>query len=321
MKDKETAEMGSRCEDIGMMAVVNATADAGKGIPAEGNSESEGEQPDLPLPPEKQEEFDQCCEVLERHKRSVPEVAKAIAIIDREGYCAYYEGGKFKNVTDFAHEIYGLERTYIYRMKKFGYWLLEDDIPEGYEPSETAMREVLQTDVSAEDRKKIYRDAQEICLQRRKKAAKKPSAKSEEKSESDSESSGDSTSGDNAGECVTVDPEESVQVVPEAKDIREAFKNFKEASGRIYFSLLDNKSYSKDTTFQQILEENADKIESIRTVLDCFRHYKAATNMTLVPPETAQAVRNRIAALISEAEKEMEELLRDSSPASAPDTI
>ena len=301
-------------------AVADVTADAGEGIPAEVNSESGVEQPDLPLTPEKQEEFDRCLEVLEHFKSCVPEVARSIATIDREGYYAHYEGGKFKNVTDFAHEIYGLERTYIYRMKKYGYWLLEADIPEGREPSETAIRGVLQTDVSAEDRKKIYRDAQEICLQRRKKAAKKSSSKSEEKSESDSESSG-GNAGEGVESCVAVEPEEIAQVVPEAKDIREALKNFKEASGRIYFSLLDNKSYAKDTTFQQILEENVDKFKSIRMVLECFRDYKEATNMTLVPPETAQAVRNRIATLISEANDKMEELLRDPAPTGDPDTI
>ena len=126
-----------------------------------------------------------------------------------------------------------------------------------------------------------------------------------------------------SGESLTMaDCEDEIrQIVPEAKDIRQAIEDFKEDSGRIYFSLLDNKSYAKDTTFQQILEENVDKFKSIRMVLECFRDYKAATNMTLVPPETAQAVRNRIATLISEANDKMEELLRDPAPTGDPDTI
>lgn len=263
---------------------VEATAPAAAmvGIATMTETDSGYEQPDLPLSPDKQEEFDQCCEVLHRHQRNVPMVGRAIATIDREGYYAFYPDAKYKNANDFIHEVFGFERTYIHRMKKFGYWLLEDDIPEGREPSETGVREMLQNAFSPEDRKKIYRDAREICLRRRKKDAKKSSPKSEEKRESDSESSG-GNAGDGGESCATVNPEEIAQIVPEAKDIREALKNFKKASGRIYFSLLDNKSYAKDTTFQQILEENPDKFKSIRTVLDCFQHYKAATDMTLVP--------------------------------------
>jgi len=178
-----------------------------------------------------------------------------------------------------------------------------------------------------EDREKIYRKAQENCFKRQKKGTKSSpgSSGSDEMREYDGE--GDSMSGDGqragSGESLTMaDCEDEIrQIVPEAKDIREALQNFKEASGRIYFSLLDNKSYAKDTTFQQILEENVDKFKSIGMVLECFRYYKAATNMTLVPLETAQAVRNRIATLISEANDKMEELLRDPAPTGDPDTI
>ena len=318
MSHTETIEMANSREEN--MVVAEVAANAERGVCQTANSEPGCEQPNLSLTPERQEEFDWCCDTLDRHKRSVPETARAIAIIDREGYYVFHDGGNFDNMNDFVHEIYGLERTYIHRMKKYGYWLLENDIPEGREPAETCVREMLQNGFSDEDRREIYRNAQENCFRRRKNDAKKSSSRSEEKSESDSESSGNN-SGDGVESCVAIDPEEVVQTVPEAKDIRKALKEFKEASGKIYFPLLDNKSYGKDTTFQQILEENADKIKSIRTVLDCFQHYKAVTNMTLVPTETAQAVRDCIATLISEAKDEMEELLRDSSITSDHDTI
>ena len=275
------------------------------------------EQPNLPLTEEAQAKFDWCCETLENHKRSIPNVAKAIAIIDREKYYANYEDCDYKNADDFIHEVFEFERTYIYRMKKFGYWLLKKDFPEGHEPSETSVRGMFQNGYTDDDREKIYRKAQENCFNRRKKDTKssQESKGSDEMSESggggDSMSDGDQ--GSDSGEPrTTSDFEDEIrQIVPEAKDIRKAIEDFRNESGRIYFPLLDNKSYPKDTSFLAILKENADKFTTTGIVLECFKIYKAATKMTVVDEETEQSIRELIRKLIKETEAEMNKLLQN----------
>lgn len=277
-----------------------------------------------PLTREKQAEFDNCIELLREHTKKVPQVAKAIAIIDREGYFAYYAGGIFRNTDDFLQKIFGFDRTYIFRMKKFGAWLIEKGIPEGKEPSETSVRGMFQNGFTDEDREKIYRNAQENCFNRRKKGTKSSPASScsDEMSESDGE--GDSMSGDGQGSDSRESPatsdfeDEILQIVPEAKDIRKAIEDFKADSDRIYFPQLDNKSYPKDTSFSVILKENAEKFTTTGIVLECFKLYKTMTNMTVVDEETEQSIRELIRKLIRETEAEMNDLLQNPTSATEP---
>ena len=273
------------------------------------------------LTPEQQKDFDWCYETLENHKRSIPNVAKAIAKIDREKYYENdvdFEDCDYKNADDFIHEIFGFERTYIYRMKKFGSWLLKKDFPEGHEPSETSVRGMFQNGYTDDDREKIYRKAQENCFNRRKKGAKNSPASSCSDEMSESSGGGDSMSGDgqgcDSGESPTTSDfeDEILQIVPEAKDIRKAIEDFKADSDRIYFPQLDNKSYPKDTAFSVILKENAEKFTTTGIVLECFKLYKAETDMTVVDEETEQSIRELIRKLIRETEAEMNKLLQNS---------
>ena len=275
-------------------------------------------QLNLPLTREKQAEFNNCIELLREHKKKVPQVAKAIAIIDREGYYAYYAGGNFKNTDDFILKVFGFERTYIYRMKKFGAWLIEKGIPEGKEPSETSVRELLQNCFTVEERDQIYYDAQKNCFNRLKEASESGTTSGGEMRESDEGGdpmSGDDHCSDSGASREETDCEDEIcQTVPETKDIRKAIKDFKETSDRIYFPQLDNKSYPKDISFTVILNENADKFTTTGIVLDCFKLYKDVTEMTLVDDETQKSIREYIRELIKKTEEEMDKLLRNPSP-------
>ena len=274
------------------------------------------EQMNSPLSPEKQAEFQECVKTLYTHKKHVPEVAKAIATIEREGYYAYYSGGKFKNTDDFIQKVFGFDRTYTYRMKKFGFWLKDNNIPKGKEPSETSVRDLLQNCFSDEDRKTIYRNAQKKCFSRQEKTSKSNAESSGEKVESDTE--GDPTSANDHGNDSGTPREEIdctaeiCQTVPEAKDIRQAIRDFKEGSDRVYLPQLD-KSYPKEVSFTVILSENADKFTTTGMVLGCFKLYKTATNMTAVDKETEQSIREYIRKLIEKTEAEMNDLLQNPS--------
>ena len=280
------------------------------------NASTACEQPVSPLPPEKQAEFCECVRVIYTHKKHVPEVARAIATIEREGYYLYCLGDKFKSIDDFIQKVFGFDRTYIFRMKKFGSWLKDNDIPKGKEPSETSVRDLLQNCFSDEDRKTIYRNAQKKCFSRQEKTSKSNAESSGEKVESDTE--GDPTSANDHGNDSGTPREEIdctaeiCQTVPEAKDIRQAIRDFKEGSDRVYLPQLD-KSYPKEVSFTVILSENADKFTTTGMVLGCFKLYKTATNMTAVDKETEQSIREYIRKLIEKTEAEMNDLLQNPS--------
>ena len=282
-------------------------------------SKEEGlEHPNLPLTPEKEKEFNQCLEVLLTHKKNVPRVAKAIATIEREGYYAYYSSGEFKDTNDFIQKVFGFDRTYIYRMKKYGKLLFDENIPEGKEPSETSVREMLKECFSDKERKEIYQLAQAICRNRQKKETAKNSENNAEKDTCDAESSdsdGESKDCEESTSDASTGTEIPEQMVPEAKDFRKALTEFKNKSDRIYFPQLDSKSYPKCIAFSEIVKENAEKIKTARLVLDCFRHYKIVTGTKVVDLETGNFIRVFINKLISDVKEEMEDLLQSKSPA------
>ena len=273
-------------------------------------------QPDLLLSVASMKELKECIAILSNQKQRVPQVARAIATIEREGYHAYCNGGIYSDANTFIQKVFGFDRTYIYRMKKYGKFLFDADIPAGKEPAETAVREILKECFSDKDRKKLFSDAQKICFNRKNKLAEGSSVPDTESSETNAESSADVIS-ESEDVCAAVDTEMFNQCVPEARDFREALKNFKKASDKIYFPQLDNKVYPKDTTFSAILQDNTEKIKSVRTVIACFQHYKAVTKMAIVDAETERSIRAYVDNLIKEAKDEMEELFQKPSSAAA----
>ena len=261
---------------------------------------------------EQQAELEKCVSVIADYSKNVPMVARAIATIERESYHTYYKDGIYKSSNDFLQKIFGLERTYIFRMKKYGKLLFDENIPEGREPSETALREILKECYSEKDRKKIYHDAQVICYQRVNKLPECNSVlntNTTASSEANVISSDDVQNSENA--CVEVDAETLKQYVPEAKDFRDALKKFKKVSDKIFFPQLDNKAYPIGTTFAAILQDNTEKIKSVRTILTSFQYYKQATKMTVVDAETANCIRTHVTTLLKEATEEMEQLLQN----------
>ena len=281
---------------------------------------SGGESSSSLLTPEQQEDFDQCMSVLEDHKKHVPQVARAIATINREGYYASYQDGNFKNANDFIHNVFGFERSYIIRMNNFGQWLYENEIPLGKEPSETSVREMLQGNFTPEERRQIYCNAQKKYITRQKLRAEKKDrsdratdlAKKIATNDDDEKNYLAPQSNDEIPDEIDTD------IIPEAKDLRQAVAEFKEVCGKIYFPMLKNKSYPAGTSFSTILKENKELINNSNVLLGCLKTFRAGTNTPPMDEETAQAIRNHMDYLIAQTKKEMEDLIMN--PSSAPET-
>lgn len=201
----------------------------------------------------------------ELFKTEANRIAKLAKILYEIKENKYYLIDGYKTFDAFCKSI-NFERTYCYRLNRFGSFLKQEGISEELAPAETAVRPILKNCFTGSE-SRIYSMAQTYARNKR---------KMKNIAEGLDENNG-------------VD-----KIIPDVEDVRKAIRDFKmEENGTLYLSCLDVK-IPVDTDFTKILEEYSEKIKNVHTLLNCLEQYKKS-----LPAADISHAKERIMKLIT----------------------
>lgn len=193
---------------------------------------------------EDHEKFKQYKILLKEEPNRTAKLAKALHEIKEK---EYYLLDGHKTFEAFC-KCYGCERSYCYRLIRYGELLMKENIPDELAPSETAVRPVLKNCFSGKEGK-IFNMA-------------KVHAKNKQKLKNIA-----------AGVAEEINMD---KVIPDTDDVRNAIRDFKlEENGTLYLTSIDI-TVPASTDFSKILEEYREKFKNVHTLLNCLEQYKKA---------------------------------------------
>lgn len=245
--------------------------------------------------------LDECESIITKNKTRAAEEARAWALIERNEL--WKEAGE-KDFADYKKKR-GFSPSYVSRVLRFGRLLLDADVPKGLEPAETAVRPLLKACYDGKTQVALYRAAckrrkEMECEQnsRNEKQSAKPElsgARGEENGGEDIASSNDLgdaaasatdmaggapdwVSADMTDETVAMDPEpeEAIDVVPLAADIRMTLNSFRASSTDEIFLTSIEVKVSVDADFvKDVLDVYSEKIRSVRLLCEVVKQFKS----------------------------------------------